>query len=77
MLPSNVEEYDIGKDIYRQICELAIKLNGTISAEHGVGKLKTEYLKMMYGEDNIRKMAEIKRAFDPNLQLGRGTLFQI
>jgi FAD/FMN-containing dehydrogenase len=32
---------------------------------------------MMYGEDNIRRMAEIKRAFDPNLQLGRGTLFQI
>ncbi len=77
MLPSNETEYAAGKDIYRLICEKAIKLNGTISAEHGVGKLKTEYLKMMYGEDNIRQMAEIKRALDPNLQLGRGTLFQL
>ena len=75
MLPSNEEEYVAGKDIYRQICEKAVQLKGTISAEHGVGKLKTEYLKIMYGEGNIRKMAEIKKILDPNLILGRGTLF--
>ncbi|HEY6906188.1 MAG TPA: FAD-binding oxidoreductase [Ignavibacteriaceae bacterium] len=77
MLPSNEEEYTTGKILYRQICEMAVRLNGTISAEHGVGKLKTEYLKMMYGEDNIRKMVEIKRTLDPYMQLGRGTIFQL
>ncbi len=75
MLPDNEEEYKKGKEIYRQICEKAVHLKGTISAEHGIGKLKTEYLKMMYGEENIRKMAEIKKILDLNLILGMGTLF--
>ena len=76
MLPSNEEEYNRGKEIYRQICENAVRLGGTISAEHGVGKLKTDYLKMMYGEENIKRMAEIKKILDPNFILGRGTLFK-
>ncbi len=75
MLPSDEEEYLQGKVIYRQICEKAVNLGGTISAEHGVGKLKTEYLEMMYGKENIKKMTEIKKILDPNLILGRGTLF--
>jgi len=76
MLPSNEEEYNRGKEIYRQICENAVRLGGTISAEHGVGKLKTDYLKMMYGEENVKRMAQIKKALDPNFILGRGTLFK-
>ena len=54
---------------------MAVGLNGTVSAEHGVGKLKTEYLKLMYGEENVRHMAEIKKTLDPELILGKGTLF--
>jgi D-lactate dehydrogenase (cytochrome) len=75
MLPSDEKEYTRGKELYRQICEMAVKRNGTVSAEHGVGKLKTEYLILMYGEENVRRMAEIKKTFDPELILGRGTLF--
>ncbi len=76
MLPLNEDEYNRGKEIYRQICENAVRLGGTISAEHGVGKLKTDYLKMMYGEENVKRMAQIKKALDPNFILGRGTLFK-
>jgi D-lactate dehydrogenase (cytochrome) len=75
MLPSDNEEYEKGKNIYRQICKRAIELKGTISAEHGIGKIKTEYLEMMYGRDGIKKMAEVKRALDPNFILGRGNMF--
>lgn len=77
MLPSNEEEYDRGKEIYRKICKNAVGLGGTISAEHGVGKLKKEYLEMMYGKENVGKMAEVKRILDPNLILGQGTLFNL
>ncbi len=75
MLPENDDEYEKGKELYKQICKRAVELNGTVSAEHGIGKLKTEYLEMMFGKENIKKMAEIKKVFDPNLILGRGTLF--
>ncbi len=74
-LPKNDDEFNKGKNLYEQICEEAVKLGGTISAEHGIGKAKRDYLLMMYGEDNIRKMAALKKSLDPNLVLGIGNIF--
>ena len=42
-----------------------MNVGGTISAEHGIGKLKREYLRVLYGEQHLREMAALKRAFDP------------
>jgi D-lactate dehydrogenase (cytochrome) len=75
MLPKGEQEYEKGKEIYKKICMKAIELQGTISAEHGIGKLKTEYLVLMYGEENIKKMLEVKKVLDPNLILGIGNIF--
>lgn len=75
MLPKEEKEYEKGKEIYKKICMKAVELGGTISAEHGIGKLKTEYLLLMFGEDNIRKMFEVKKVLDPNLILGTGNIF--
>ncbi len=74
-LPKNDEEFAKGKILYKQICEEAVRLGGTISAEHGIGKAKRDYLLMMYGEANIRKMAALKKSLDPNLVLGIGNIF--
>lgn len=77
MLPKNEKEYEKGKGVYKKICIKAVELGGTISAEHGIGKLKAEYLLLMYGEENIRKMFEVKKALDPNLILGSGNIFKL
>ena len=53
----------------------AVEIGGTISAEHGIGKLKREYLKELYGEAHLREMANLKLAFDPAGILGRGNMF--
>ncbi len=74
-LPKNDEEFNEGKKLYGQICEEAVRLGGTVSAEHGIGKAKRDYLLMMYGGDNIRKMAVLKKSLDPNLILGIGNIF--
>lgn len=74
-LPKNDAEFNEGKKIYKQICEEAVKLGGTISAEHGIGKAKRDYLLMMYGEANIRKMSALKKSLDPKLILGIGNIF--
>ena len=76
MLPKNEEEFVKGKKLYQAICELAIKMGGTFSAEHGVGKNKTEYLVKMYGEENVNKMRLIKKSLDPNYILGVGNIFE-
>jgi D-lactate dehydrogenase (cytochrome) len=77
MLPKSEDVYVKGKEIYKKICMKAVELGGTISAEHGIGKLKTEYLVLMYGEENIRKMAEVKKNLDPNMILGSGNIFKL
>lgn len=74
-LPKTDEEFNEGKKLYKQICEEAVRLGGTVSAEHGIGKAKRDYLLMMYGEENIRKMAVLKKSLDPNLILGIGNIF--
>jgi len=74
MLPKNQDEYLIGKNIYNNICRKTIELKGTISAEHGIGKLKTEYLLQMYGRKNVAAMASLKTTLDQNLILGIGNI---
>ena len=49
---------------------------GTVSAEHGIGKIKTEFLKLMYGDEGIREMRKLKQLFDPCGLLNPGNLFQ-
>jgi len=41
------------------------KERGSISAEHGIGFAKAEYLGLAKGESTVRYMREIKRVFDP------------
>jgi len=40
-----------------------------------VGKLKRDYLKFFYTDDQLREMVVLKKAFDPGGILGRGNIF--
>ncbi len=75
MLPRDDSEYLLGKEIYLGLCRKAVEVGGTVSAEHGIGKLKKEYLKLMYGEEGISEMRKVKQYLDPKLLLNRGNLF--
>src|SRR2546427_6487154 len=75
ILPRNDGEAEKAWAIYRQFIRRAIEVGGTISAEHGIGKLKREYLRELYGDKHLREMAALKRAFDPAGILGRGNMF--
>jgi D-lactate dehydrogenase (cytochrome) len=75
ILPRDDTEAAKAREIYLQFVKRAVAAGGTISAEHGIGKLKREYLKLLYGEEHLREMAALKRAFDPECILGRGNIF--
>lgn len=75
ILPRDDREASQAREIYRQFIERAIRVGGTISAEHGVGKIKRDYLRALYGDEHLRQMAALKRAFDPARILGRGNMF--
>ena len=75
ILPRDDNESVKAWEIYRAFIQKAVGLGGTISAEHGIGKLKREYLRELYGDQHLREMAALKRAFDPAGILGRGNIF--
>jgi D-lactate dehydrogenase (cytochrome) len=75
ILPRNDDEATKAWEIYRGFIRRAVKVGGTISAEHGIGKMKREYLVQLYGDAHLREMAALKRAFDPAGILGRGNMF--
>lgn len=74
ILPKNADEAKRAKDLYRTFVREALAMGGTISAEHGVGKLKAEYLVEMFGEAGVREMARVKKVIDKSLILNIGNL---
>jgi D-lactate dehydrogenase (cytochrome) len=75
ILPRDDAEAVKAWGIYHSFIHRAVEVGGTISAEHGIGKLKRDYLVELYGEQHLREMARLKRAFDPAGILGRGNMF--
>src|SRR5450432_1778639 len=58
-----------GNQLFRTIAEeiatLVKKYNGSLSGEHGDGRLRGEFIKQMIGEKNYRLLKEIKQTWDP------------
>lgn len=75
ILPRSAAEYAAGKELFARWAHAVTAMGGAVSAEHGVGKLKRDFLEIMYGRQALAEMARVKLAFDPCGQLGRGNLF--
>lgn len=65
------------KPILEELFRLVKSLNGTISAEHGIGIIQKEFLPIVFDEAALRLMREIKKAFDPNNILNAGKVIDI
>ena len=59
---------------YGQVMDLAITLGGTITGEHGVGRLKQPWLRAQVGDDVLDVTARIKTALDPHHILNPGVI---
>jgi glycolate oxidase len=55
----------------------AVELGGSISGEHGVGCIKKRRLSLVCSVETIELMQKIKLAFDPNLILNPGKIFDM
>ncbi|MHA2087417.1 MAG: FAD-linked oxidase C-terminal domain-containing protein [Promethearchaeota archaeon] len=52
--------------------EIIIPVGGSITGEHGIGKVKTPFLALEHGNEVVNLMHQIKKLFDPNLILNPG-----
>ena len=76
LLPKNEDQLERSRAIALRFYKKGVALGGTVSAEHGIGKLRRGYLELMYGRQGILEMARIKKALDPNCILGLDNIFQ-
>ena len=77
LLPDTDDGAVNAEALMEDFADHVVSLGGTVAAEHGVGKLKTNLLKRMYGEQEIEAMRDVKRQLDPHWLLGRGTIFEV
>ena len=74
LLPRDEAEYAAATAYLSELTDLAIRLHGTISAEHGVGKIKRMAFSKMAGLDGVANHRALKKAADPKMILGIGTI---
>jgi FAD/FMN-containing dehydrogenase len=70
-LPQPAPVYEIEELVYSAVGELG----GAVSAEHGIGLLKREFLHHSVSAEALQTMAELKRSFDPKGILNPGKIF--
>ncbi len=58
-----------------QTSALVRQFKGSLSAEHGVGIARTEYMREQLGDELLGVMREIKRTFDPKNIFNPGKIF--
>jgi glycolate oxidase len=59
----------------REIFELTVSLNGTLSGEHGIGFVQKNYMDIVFSKTHLELMERIKYVFDPNGILNPGKIF--
>ncbi len=76
-LGANPKEFMANADeIHQAIYNIVIDLGGSISAEHGIGQLKTNLLEQVKDPVALNMMRSIKKALDPKDILNRGKLLK-
>ncbi len=74
LLPTSADELEVAKAFYDDLARQAVALGGTVSAEHGIGKLKRAHLGWMVGDEVLASFRSLKEHLDPTWVLGRGNV---
>ena len=75
--PADADMAERAQAAYGEVMELAMSLGGTITGEHGVGRLKRPWLADYLGPDALALNQRIKDALDPQGILNPGTMFPV
>jgi FAD/FMN-containing dehydrogenase/Fe-S oxidoreductase len=67
-------DVDIFRNLAKDIAVLVKKYRGSLSGEHGDGRLRGEFIPLMLGEHNYRLLKELKRTWDPENILNPGKI---
>ena len=68
---------DENSAIYKRVYALMRTFEGTVTAEHGIGVMKANYLKLCRSPEEIMLMKTLKKALDPNNILNPGRVLAL
>ncbi|MGY5849380.1 FAD-binding and (Fe-S)-binding domain-containing protein [Salegentibacter sp. F14] len=60
------QEVKLFREITQEVAKLVKKYNGSLSGEHGDGRVRAEFIEMMIGPKNYQLIRNIKATFDPD-----------
>lgn len=69
--------YDTLHELLPEMYKMVAELGGTLSGEHGIGHKRKDYIPIVLSDREIEFMKRIKKAFDPNLILNPGKIFDL
>nr|WP_319401396.1 FAD-linked oxidase C-terminal domain-containing protein [uncultured Carboxylicivirga sp.] len=69
-----VADVQMFHDIAEDVANVVKKYRGSLSGEHGDGRLRGEFIPLMVGEHNYQLFKDVKKLFDPNNILNPGKI---
>src|SRR6266480_3783253 len=61
----------------REIMETCVRAGGSITGEHGVGLDKSGYLPLIFSDDDMEAMLQVRAAFDPSGRCNPGKMIPL
>jgi glycolate oxidase len=75
--PDDPDEFARAQRAFDAILEIGLSLGGTVTGEHGVGKIKREWLEREIGPVGLRVHRQLKQALDPANLFNPGSMFSM
>ena len=70
----NPADVDLFRTIGSETARIVKRYNGSLSGEHGDGRLRGEFIPFMLGEHNYQLLKEVKKCWDPEGLLNPGKI---
>ena len=74
IMPRTLAELSLAKEVYKEFALAVVAMGGAVSAEHGLGRIKKDFLTLQYSPEVMAEMQKIKRFFDTRGLLNPGVL---
>jgi glycolate oxidase len=75
--PASSDEFERAKVAFNDILAASLALGGTVTGEHGIGRIKREWLEREVGPVAMRTHRAIKAALDPGNLFNPGSMFSM
>jgi len=75
ILPHDEAEMESGREACAVFAREAVRLGGSVSGEHGIGRLKKYLLPIQFSAEELAGMRRVKAALDPKGVLNPGVLW--